>query len=63
VNSNVTLKIYDVIGREVSTIVNGNQQPGYYNINFDGSRLAAGIYIYKLTAGKFVSTKKLMLIK
>jgi hypothetical protein len=63
VTCNVTLKIYDALGRDVKTLVDENQQPGYYNISFDGSSYASGIYIYRLTAGKFNSTKKLMMIK
>jgi hypothetical protein len=63
VSSNVTLRVYDALGREVETLVDGNQQAGYYNINFNGSKLASGIYIYRLTAGQFISTKKLMMVK
>ncbi len=63
VNSFVTLKIYDVLGNEIKTIVNENQEAGTYKIDFDGSSLTSGMYIYKLTANGFTSTKKMMLLK
>ena len=63
VNSFVTLKIYDVLGNEIKTVVNENQEAGTYKINFDGSSLTSGMYIYKLTANGFTSTKKMMLLK
>ena len=61
--TNVTLKIYDVLGREVATLVNKEQQPGSYEVIFDASGLTSGVYYYKLTAGSFVETKKMILIK
>lgn len=62
-NLNVTLNVYDILGNLVSTLVNGKQTPGEYEISFDGSNLSSGIYFYKLVAGNFVDTKKMMLIK
>ncbi len=59
----VTMKVYDVLGREVSTIVNQNLTAGSYEVNFDASDLAAGMYIYQIKAGNFVSAKKMMLLK
>ena len=59
----VTLKIYDILGREVATLVNAEKNPGTYEVKFDGSKLASGIYIYRLQAGSFIQTKKLILIK
>ena len=59
----VTLKVYDILGREVATLVNKNQKPGSYNVEFDGYELTSGIYYYKLTAGNFNQTKKMLLIK
>ncbi len=59
----VSLKIYDVLGREVETLVNDNQNVGRYEVNFDGSRLASGVYFYRLVAGSHVITKKMLLIK
>jgi endo-1,4-beta-xylanase len=59
----VTLKIYDVLGREIRTLVNSEQRPGRYNVTFDARDLSSGVYFYKLSAGDFIATKKLMLIK
>ncbi|MFZ1323128.1 MAG: T9SS type A sorting domain-containing protein, partial [Ignavibacteria bacterium] len=59
----VNLKIYDVLGNEISVLVNEKQSPGIYNIKFDGSFLSGGVYYYKLTTSKFSDTKKLVLIK
>jgi len=59
----VTLKIYDVLGNEIKTLVNENKSPGSYNIKFNGSGLASGMYIYKLSTSKFTSIKKLLLVK
>ena len=61
----VTLKIYDTIGREIETLVNKYQQPGVYNSQFSifNSQLPSGIYFYRLTAGNYSSTKKMILLK
>ncbi len=59
----VQLKIYDILGSEVTTLVNKEQEAGYYEVNFDGSKYASGVYIYRLVAGDYVSTKKMMMIK
>jgi hypothetical protein len=61
--SQVSLKIYDVMGREVVELASGRQAAGFYNIEFDASSLASGTYFYKLTAGEFVSVKKMVLLK
>jgi len=63
VGSMQTLKIYDVLGNEVATLVNEEKSAGYYEVAFDGSSLPSGIYFYRLTAGEFVQTKKMMLMK
>jgi hypothetical protein len=60
---NVQLRIYDVLGKEVETLINENQKPGNYKINFDASHLTSGIYYYQLTAGDFIQTKKMILLK
>ncbi len=62
-SSRVTLSVYDILGRKVKTLVNENQPPGRYTVSFDGSNLASGIYLYRLEAGTFSSTKKLILLK
>ena len=59
----VTLKVYDVLGREVATLVNEEKLPGEYEIEFDGSQLSSGIYLYKLTSGNFIETKKMIYLK
>ncbi len=61
--SNVTFKVYDILGREVATLVNEKQSAGNHSVTFDGSRLASGVYLYRLEAGSFVSVKKLLLLK
>lgn len=67
VQSYVTLKVYDLLGREIAELVNTSQQAGIYNTRFDGSRLSSGIYIYKLTAIngsiRFEKIEKMTLIK
>jgi hypothetical protein len=62
-NSAVKMTIYDMTGRAVKTLVNQNMSPGNYEVSFDASNIASGIYFYKLEAGSFVSTKKMTLIK
>ncbi len=59
----VTLKVFDVLGREVSTLVNEVKDAGNYEINFNASNLASGMYFYTINAGNFSATKKMMLIK
>lgn len=59
----ITLKVYDILGNEVKSLVNENKPAGIYNINFDASGLASGMYIYKLTAENYISTKKMLMIK
>lgn len=61
--SNTMLKVYDVTGREVQTLVNEKLQPGTYETSFDGSKFTSGVYFYKITAGDFTVTKKLLLVK
>jgi hypothetical protein len=67
-NSNVTVKIYDMLGREVATLVNGQTLAGYHIVFWNGrdkygSQAASGIYLYRLTAGNFMGTKKMILLK
>ncbi|GMU95272.1 T9SS type A sorting domain-containing protein [Ignavibacterium album] len=58
-----TLKVFDDLGNEIATLVNEYREAGRYKIEFDASSLASGVYIYKLTAGSFISSKKMMVIK
>jgi hypothetical protein len=59
----VTLKIYDILGREVATLVNEKQPAGNYEIEFDASELTSGIYFYRLKTDEFLQTKKMLLIQ
>ena len=59
----ITLKVYDILGNEVATLVNEEKPAGYYEINFNAKNLSSGIYFYKLQAGNFVQVKKMALLK
>ena len=59
----VTLKIYDILGREVATLVNEEKPAGEYEVEFNAAKHSSGIYFYKLQAGEFISTKKMVLLK
>jgi hypothetical protein len=59
----VTLKIYDILGDEVTTLVNEQKEPGYYEVDFNAASFASGVYIYRLQAGKYISTKKMLVLK
>ncbi|MCX6159392.1 MAG: T9SS type A sorting domain-containing protein [Ignavibacteriota bacterium] len=59
----VLLKVFDITGREVSTLINEKLQPGSYEVTFDGSNLNSGIYFYQLISGNFKETRKLILLK
>jgi hypothetical protein len=67
----VTLKVFDILGKQVGVLINENKEPGYYEINFNASELPSGTYIYEIRAGNpssgtgqsFVQTKKMILIK
>lgn len=61
--SNVTLRIYDILGREVATLIDEKYQPGQYKIIFEAGQLASGLYVYRIQAGDFLETKKLMLLR
>lgn len=63
VDGNVSLKIFDMSGKEVMSLVNEARTAGYYSVSFNAANLSSGIYFYTLSAGNFVSTKKMTLIK
>ena len=63
VNSTVTIKVYDLLGREVVTLFTGERQAGSYTASFNGAGFASGVYIYQMRAGNVVETKKLLLLK
>ncbi len=62
-NSFVSIKVYDIIGREVATLVNNNMTAGNHQITFDAAGLTSGVYLYQIRAGNFVQTKKMILLK
>jgi hypothetical protein len=62
-SAQVQLKVYNILGQEVATLVNENLKVGRHSVTFDASRLASGLYLYKINAGSFVSTKKMLLLK
>ncbi len=59
----VRLEVYDMLGRDVATLIHKKQQPGNYEVTFDASKLSSGVYFYKLTSGSFVETKKMIFLK
>ncbi|MBL7958688.1 T9SS type A sorting domain-containing protein [bacterium] len=59
----VSLKVYDILGREVADLVNENQPAGTYNVNFDASKFASGVYIYRLEAGEYIGSRRMLLVK
>ena len=61
--SAVSFKVFDLLGREVTTLVDEVQDAGFKSVTFDGSGLASGVYFYRLRAGSFVETKRLLLIR
>ena len=59
----VTLKVYDILGREIATLVNEEKPSGEYEVEFNGTNMPSGIYFYQLTAGSFVQTRKMVVIR
>lgn len=59
----IILKVYDILGNEIATLVNEEKLPGNYKVKFDGSKLSSGVYFYKMRAGEFIDTKKFILLK
>ena len=59
----VNLTVYDILGRQVSVLVNERRDAGVYEVSFDGSNLASGVYFYRLQAGTYVKSKKILLIR
>jgi len=62
-NEYTTLKVYDIIGKEISTLVNNQMEKGHYEINFDASNLPSGVYLYTLNAGGYKETRKMILMR
>jgi hypothetical protein len=63
VSSDVRLEVYNLLGNKVATLVDGEQQAGYRSVTWDASEVSSGIYFYKLSAGDFTETKRMMLVK
>jgi hypothetical protein len=63
VASNVNLAVFDLLGRQVSVLVDERKDAGNHSVRFDASRLASGMYVYRLRAGDFVQTRKLLLLR
>jgi len=61
--SSVKLKVYDLLGNEIAELVNEEKDRGVYSVSFDASGLASGIYLYKIQAGEFIETRKMILLK
>ncbi len=61
--SHVVLKVFNILGKEVATLINANKQAGNYKVIFDANKLASGIYFYQIHAGNFIATRKLVLLK
>ncbi|MCP5064552.1 MAG: T9SS type A sorting domain-containing protein [Ignavibacteriae bacterium] len=61
--NNVSLKVYDILGKEVTTLVNKQQKSGSYEVNFDASKLSSGVYYYQLKSGDFIETKKMIYLQ
>jgi len=61
--SHVVLKVYDILGNQVAVLVNKDESAGRYTVNFNASKLSSGVYFYRIEAGKFVQSKKLILLK
>jgi hypothetical protein len=63
VRSHVTLTVYNSLGQQVATLVEGEMEAGYHDVNFDASNLASGVYLYRLNAGDYVQTRRLVVLR
>jgi len=63
VDSEVSISVYNLQGKEVVSLINGNMEAGYHSISWNADRFSSGMYFVKMVAGEFVNTKKLMLVK
>jgi hypothetical protein len=61
--SHVTLAVFNTLGQQVGLLVNGEVEAGYHEVKFDGAGLSSGVYFYRLSAGTYVETRKLLLLK
>ena len=63
VRSNVTLKIYDILGQEIAALVNADQEPGYKSVVWDATNVPSGTYFCRFAAGNFADVRKMLIIK
>ena len=63
ISSNVKIAVYDVLGKEITVLINSEKPAGKYQVSFNASNLSAGLYLYTIQAGEFRSTKKMILMK
>ena len=61
--SKVVIRVYDILGKEIATLVNEEKPSGNYSVEFDASNLSSGVYLYKIQARDFVQTRKMILLK
>ena len=61
--SNVLIKVYDILGSEIATLVNEEMDAGWYRKTFDANNYSSGVYLFRMEAGKFISTKKMILLR
>jgi hypothetical protein len=59
----VSLAVYNTLGQQVAQLINGGMEAGFHEVKFDGSKLASGVYLYRMQAGSYVETKRLLLIR
>jgi len=59
----VFLKVYNILGKLVATLIDNIQDPGFYNVKFNGTNLSSGFYLYILSVNNYISTNKMLLIK
>ncbi|MBK9334164.1 MAG: T9SS type A sorting domain-containing protein [Ignavibacteria bacterium] len=59
----ISLKVYNILGKEMASIVNEVKRAGRYEVDFNGSNLSSGIYYYRLQAGEFIETRKMLILK
>lgn len=62
-SENITIKIYNILGKEIKTLLSEYKQPGTYFIDFDASYLPSGVYFYRIISGNYSETKKMMLLR
>jgi 5-hydroxyisourate hydrolase-like protein (transthyretin family) len=63
VANHIRIMVYDLLGREVAVLMDEKKEPGRYEVRFDGKNLASGVYLYRMQAGQYVETRKLLLIR